>query len=103
MIPPVGPSHYLVLSGLLFAIGLAGAASRRNIIMILLSLELILSAANLAFVTFSKILGNLEGQIMVFFVMIVAAAEVAVGLAIAVVMVRRTGKSDADSFRNLKW
>lgn len=94
---------YLALSGILFAIGLAGVVTRRNIIMILLSLEILLSAANLAFVAFSQALGDLSGQIMVFFVMIVAAAEVTVGLAIAVVLVRQHGKSDADDLRELKW
>ncbi len=95
--------HYLILSGILFTIGLIGVVARRNILMILLSLEILLNAANLAFVAFSNALGNLTGQIMVFFVMIVAAAEVTVGLAIAVVLVRRTGKSNADEFRGLKW
>lgn len=96
-------SHYLVLSGILFTIGLIGVMTRRNIIMILLSLELLLNAANLAFVAFSRAVGNLDGQIMVFFIMIVAAAEVTVGLAIAVVLVRQTGKTDADEMRSLKW
>ena len=95
--------HYLLLSGILFTIGLVGVVTRRNILMILLSLEILLSAANLAFVAFSNALGNLTGQIVVFFVMIVAAAEVTVGLAIAVVLVRQTGKSDADEFRRLQW
>ncbi len=94
---------YLALSGILFTIGLAGVVTRRNIIMILLSLEILLSAANLAFVAFSQAMRNLSGQIMVFFVMIVAAAEVTVGLAIAVVLVRQHGKSDADDLRELKW
>ena len=94
---------YLALSGILFTIGLVGVVTRRNIIMILLSLEILLSAANLAFVAFSRALGDLSGQLMVFFVMIVAAAEVTVGLAIAVVLVRQAGKSDADDLRNLRW
>ena len=96
-------THYLILSGLLFTIGLVGVMTRRNVIMILLSLEILLSAANLAFVAFSRSLGNLTGQMMVFFVMIVAAAEVTVGLAIAVVLVRQTGKANADELRELKW
>jgi len=94
---------YLALSGILFTIGLVGVVTRRNIIMILLSLEILLSAANLAFVAFSQALGDLSGQIMVFFVMIVAAAEVTVGLAIAVVLVRQHGKSNADDLRDLRW
>ena len=99
----ITPAHYLILSSLLFVIGLVGAVTRRNVIMILLSLEILLAAANLAFVTFSSTNGDLAGQIMVFFVMIVAAAEITVGLAIAVVLVRLAGKTDADDLRQLKW
>ncbi len=96
-------THYLLLSGILFTIGLVGVITRRNVIMILLSLEILLNSANLAFVAFSRALGNLTGQLMVFFVMIVAAAEVTVGLAIAVVLVRQAGKTNADELRGLKW
>jgi NADH-quinone oxidoreductase subunit K len=95
--------HLITLSAILFTIGIIGVVTRRNIIMILLSLEIMLSATNLAFVSFSRAMGDLSGQMMVFFVMIVAAAEVAVGLAIAVVLVRRTGDSNADEIRNLRW
>ena len=95
--------HYLILSGILFTIGLIGVITRRNILMILLSLEILLSAANLAFVAFSRALGDLSGQLMVFFVMIVAAAEVTVRLAIAVVLARQTGKTSADELRELRW
>ncbi|MBI3318150.1 MAG: NADH-quinone oxidoreductase subunit NuoK [Candidatus Omnitrophica bacterium] len=100
MTPPL--QQLLALSAVLFAIGLIGVVTRRNIIMILLSLEILLNAANLAFVIFSRSTGNLTGQLMVFFVMIVAAAEVTVGLAIAVVLVRTTGKVNADELRGLK-
>ncbi|MCM8811600.1 MAG: NADH-quinone oxidoreductase subunit NuoK [Candidatus Omnitrophica bacterium] len=93
----------LILSGVLFAIGLIGAITRRNIIMILLSLEILLAAVNLAFVAFSYSLGDLAGQVVVFFVMIVAAAEVTVGLAIAVVLVRQFNKTEADDLRILRW
>lgn len=96
-------THVLTLSGILFTIGLVGVVTRRNVIMILLSLEILLSAANLAFVAFSRALGDLTGQMMVFFVMIVAAAEVTVGLAIAVVMVRQAREANADEMRELKW
>ena len=96
-------SHLLILSGILFTIGLVGAITRRNVIMILLSLELMLNAANLAFVAFSRSLGDIHGQMMVFFVMIVAAAEVTVGLAIAVVLIRRDGTINADEIREMKW
>jgi len=95
--------HYLILGGILFTIGLIGVVTRKNIILILLSLEILLSAVNLTFVAFSSSLGNLTGQIMVFFVMIVAAAEVTVGLAIAVVLARQAGKVNADELRELKW
>ena len=93
----------LGLSAILFTIGLIGVMTRRNIILILLSLELMLSAANLAFVSFAYVQGDLAGQIMVFFVMIVAAAEVTVGLAVALLLSRKTGKINADEVRFLKW
>ena len=96
-------SDYLSLSGLLFTIGLIGVIVRRNVILILLNLEILLNAANLAFVAFSHQVGNLTGQMMVFFVMIVAATEVTVGLAIAVVLVSQSGEADADQLRNLRW
>lgn len=100
---PITVSHLIGLSGVLFTIGLIGVVTRRNILLILLSLELMLSAVNLAFVSFSRMHGNLDGQIMVFFVMIVAAAEVTVGLAITVLLARKSGKLNADELRNLKW
>ena len=96
-------NHLLILSGILFTIGLIGAITRRNAIMILLSLEILLNAANLAFVAFSNALGDTHGQMMVFFVMIVAAAEVTVGLAIAVVLIRQGGTINADELRSMKW
>ncbi len=96
-------NHYLILSGIFFTMGLMGVTPRRNVILILLSLEILLNASNLAFVAFSRALGNLSGQIMVFFVIIVAAAEVTVGLAIAVVLARMAGKVNADELRELKW
>ena len=95
--------HYLVLSGILFTLGLVGVITRRNVIMILLSIELLLNAANLAFVAFSRASGTLTGQLMVFFVMVVAAAEITVGLAITVVLVRTAGKANADELRSLRW
>ena len=100
---PVTLSHLILLSGTLFTIGLIGVISRRNILLILLSLEILLSSANLAFVSFARAHGDLSGQVMVFFVMIVAAAEVTVGLAIALLLVRRTAKVNADEMRNLRW
>lgn len=95
--------HLIALSGLLFTIGLVGVVTRRNVILILLSIEILLSASNLAFVAFSSARGDLTGQIMVFFVMIVAATEVAVGLAIAVGLARRMGTTNADEVRHLRW
>lgn len=96
-------THYLVASGLLFTIGIVGVITRRNALMILLAIELMLNAANLSFVAFSRYLGHYAGQIFVFFIMIVAAAEVTVGLAIIIVMARTRGVTDADALRALKW
>ena len=81
---PIG--YYLALSGVLFAIGAAGVFLRRNLITLLLSVEIMLNAVNLSFVAFSRQQGSVDGQIITFFVMTVAAAEAAVGLALAVVM-----------------
>ena len=95
--------HYLVVASLLFVIGLFGMLVRRNILMVLLSIELILNAANLSFVAFSSFLGNLTGQVMVFFTMIVAAAEVTVGLAIVILFYRKKNSTDTDELNTLKW
>lgn len=100
---PVGLEHYLILSALLFVIGLAGMLTRRNVLMVLLSIELILNAANLSFVAFSSFLGDLSGQIVVFFTMIVAAAEVTVGLAIVLLLHRHKGTTDIEDLKELKW
>ncbi len=97
-------NHYLIASGVLFTLGLIGIITRRNALMILLAIELMLNAANLSFVAFSRYLGQFTGQIFVFFIMIVAAAEVTVGLAILVVMARAThGDTNADTLKALKW
>ena len=95
--------HYLIVSAALFVIGLFGLLVRRNLLMVLLSMELILNAANLSFVTFSSFMGDLTGQVVVFFTMIVAAAEVAVGLAIVVLLFRTKRTTDTDSLNTLKW
>jgi NADH-quinone oxidoreductase subunit K len=95
--------HYLVVSALLFVIGLFGLLVRRNILMVLLSMELILNAANLSFVSFSSFMGDLSGQTMVFFTMIVAAAEVTVGLAIVVLLFRKKNTTDTNDVSALKW
>ncbi len=96
-------SHYLILSGVLFAIGTAGVFLRRNVITILLSIEIMLNATNLAFVAFGRALGSLDGQIIVFFVMTVAAAEAAVGLAIVISLFRVRESLNPDAFTSLKW
>ena len=96
-------THYLVLSTLLFTIGLIGVVTRRNVLMILLSIELMFNAANLAFVAYGRHWGDLAGQLMVLFVITVAAAEVTVGLAIAILMSRNLKTLNADEVNLLKW
>ncbi|MGH9311146.1 MAG: NADH-quinone oxidoreductase subunit NuoK [Vicinamibacterales bacterium] len=96
-------SHYLVVSAVLFAIGTAGVFLRRNLITILLSVEIMLNAVNLTFVAFGRQLGTLDGQIIVFFVMTVAAAEAAVGLAIVIGLYRHRESLNPDAFASLKW
>ena len=98
---PLG--HYLIVASLLFAIGLFGMLVRRNIRMTLLCLELMLNSANLSFVAFSSFLGDLTGQAVVFFTMIVGAAEVTVGLAIIVLLYRKKNSTDTDTLNTLKW
>jgi NADH-quinone oxidoreductase subunit K len=85
----VGLEHYLVVSMLLFALGLLGVLLRRNVLLVFMSLELMLNAANLALVAFSRYNGRLDGQMLVFFIITVAAAEVAVGLALIAALFRR--------------
>jgi len=96
-------SHYLILSAILFAIGTAGVFMRRNLITILLSIEIMLNAVNLTFVAFGRYLGTVNGQVIVTFVMTVAAAEAAVGLAIVVALYRHRESLNPDSFTALKW
>jgi NADH-quinone oxidoreductase subunit K len=95
-------NHYLVLSGLLFAIGIFGILSRRNILMILLSIELMLNAANISFVASSRLHNDLGGHLIALFVITVAAAEVTVGLAIAILMARGLSTLNADEADKLK-
>ncbi|MBI4963310.1 MAG: NADH-quinone oxidoreductase subunit NuoK [Desulfomonile tiedjei] len=95
--------HYLILSAILFAVGVMGVMFRRNLIVILMSLELMLNAVNLTFIAFSRYLGSIEGQIFALFVMVVAAAEVAVGLAIAVAIFRLEGTVDVNDIDLMKW
>lgn len=96
-------SHFLVLASLLFAIGAAGVLLRRNGISTLLGIEIMLNAVNIVFVTFAREHGQLDGQVFVFFVMAVAAAEVAVGLAILVAIFRRRQSIDVDRLNVLRW
>ena len=95
--------YYLILSAVLFCIGTAGVFVRRNLITILLSIEIMLNAVNLAFVAFGRMHGTADGQIIVFFVMTVAAAEAAVGLAIVISLFRHRESLNPDSFTELKW
>lgn len=95
--------YYLVLSGILFSIGVIGVMTRRNIIIILMSLELMLNSVNINFVTFSYYLGDLTGRVFSIFTMAVAAAEVAIGLAIAVNLVRVRKTMEIDEIDTLKW
>ncbi|MGB9700013.1 MAG: NADH-quinone oxidoreductase subunit NuoK [Thermodesulfobacteriota bacterium] len=99
----VSLSSYLILSAILFSIGVAGFLLRRNTIVIFMSIELMLNAANLAFVAFARFLDAIDGQIFVFFVMAVAAAEAAVGLAIIMAMFRTRETVNADEMNLMKW
>lgn len=95
--------YYLWLSAVLFTIGVLGVLYRRNAIIIFMCIELMLNAVNLVMVAFSNHLNDGSGQVFVFFIMAVAAAEVAVGLAILVVMYRNTKTTDIDILNQLKW
>ncbi len=95
--------HAVLLSVVLFTLGALGVFLRRNVITIFMCIELMLNAVNLAFVAFSRSLGTFDGQVLVFFVMTVAAAEAAVGLAIVIALHRHRDTLDVDSFNLLKW
>ncbi len=99
----MGPGHDLVLAAILFTIGAVGVLIRRNAIVLFMCVELMLNAANLALVTFSRINGDLNGQIMAFFVMVVAAAEVVVGLAIIMSIFRSRRSASVDDANLLKY
>ena len=99
----VSLSSYLTLSAILFSIGVVGFLLRRNTIVIFMSIELMLNAANLAFVAFSRFLSSMDGQIIVIFVIAVAAAEAAVGLAIIMAMYRTKKTVNADEMNLMKW
>ena len=96
-------SYFLLLSGILFAVGIVGVLTRRNAIVIFMSIELMLNAVNVTLVAFSKQVGSLDGQVFVFFVMVVAAAEVAVGLALIVAIFRLKDTVYVDQINLMKW
>jgi NADH-quinone oxidoreductase subunit K len=98
----ITPNYYLVLGALIFTIGAVGLLLRRNVLVMFMCVELMLNAANLTFVTFSRALDDVGGQVIVFFTLVVAAAEVAVGLAIIVAIFRRRRGATADDVRLLK-
>jgi len=93
---------YLILAAALFTVGALGLLVRRNVLVMFMCIELMLNAANLTFVTFSRMLGDIGGQVIVFFVLVVAAAEVVVGLGIVVAIFRRRTQTSADDLRQLK-
>ena len=98
-----GLENYLVVSALLFCLGVLGVVMRRNLLIIYMSLELMLNAANLALVAFSSFNNNLNGQVMVFFIITVAAAEVAVGLALIVALYRKRQSAHVEDLTSMKY
>ncbi len=96
-------NYYLALGAFVFAIGVTGVIIRRNLIVILLSLELMLNAVNLTFIAISRSLGSMDGQVIVFFVMTVAAAEAVVGLAIIISLFRKRQSLDPQEMQLLRW
>ena len=102
-IPGVPPVFFLILSGILFTIGVIGALTRRNAIIVFISIEMMLNAVNLTFITLSRFLQSIDGVLFAFFVMAVAAAEAAVGLAIFVMIYRSRGTINVDEINLLKW
>ena len=99
----VGPGAYLLVSAILFAIGVVGVLIRRNAIVVFMCVELMLNAVNLSFITFAKTNGALDGQVLAFFVMVVAAAEVVVGLAIIMSIFRTRRSASVDDANLLKY
>jgi NADH-quinone oxidoreductase subunit K len=98
---PLG--YYLLLSAILFATGTMGVFLRRNVITVLLSIEVMLNAVNLAFIAFGRFQGSVDGQVIMFFVVTVAAAEAAVGLALVIALFRHRESLNPDAFTSLKW
>ena len=99
----IGPAHFQHFANILFALGVAGIfINRRNLIILLMSIELMLLAVNVNFVTYSHYLGNIDGQLFVLFILTVAAAEAGIGLALLVVLFRKLPSIDVDEIDNLK-
>ena len=96
-------NYYLILSAVIFSIGVLGVLIRRNLIVLLMSIELMLNGVNLTFIAFSRFLGSIDGQVMVFFVMAVAAAEAVIGLAIIISVYRHRQTLDPQEMQLLKW
>lgn len=101
--PAVPLDYYLIISAIVFSIGVVGVLVRRNLIVVLMSIELMLNAVNLTFIAFSRFLGSMEGQVAVFFVMAVAAAEAVIGLAIVISVFRHRQSADPQEMQLLKW
>ena len=99
----ISPSAYLALAAILFSVGALGVLLRRNALVIFMSIELMLNAVNLTLITFARMRGTLDGQVLAFFVIAVAAAEVVVGLAIIVAMFRRKQSASVDDARLFRW
>ena len=99
----MSPDKFLLVSAILFTLGVIGVLLRRGAISILMSIELMLNAANLAFITFARQFGETDGQIYVFFIITLAAAEAAVGLAIVIALFRLRESTDVDELQLLKW
>jgi NADH-quinone oxidoreductase subunit K len=95
-------NHYLILSGLLFAIGLVGVVRRKNLLMLFFATEIMLNAANVAFAAISSYRGDLGGQMFAFFIVAVAASEVAVGLGLLIMLYKKYGTLDLDTFTVMK-
>ena len=102
VVPTIPPALFLIVSGILFTIGVIGALTRRNAIVVFMCIELMLNASNLAFVSFARLNGNIDGMVVAFFVMVVAAAEVVIGLAIIVTIFRTRRSASVDDPNLLK-
>jgi NADH-quinone oxidoreductase subunit K len=98
----IGLSHYLVVSGILFSIGLIGVLRRKNLLMLFFATEIMLNAANVAFAAISSYYGDLSGQMFAFFIIAVAASEVAVGLGLLIVLYKKQGTLDLDDLAVMK-